>query len=93
MHAPLSSSVTLDQLSMRQAAEIMAINWDMMSNTEGRRLRALGIDEGVEVTKLHKGIFGLNDPIALKVGRMMIAVRKSHARAISVQVLAEAETA
>ena len=35
--------------------------------------------------KLHKGMFGLNDPIALKVGRMMIAIRKSHAQAISVQ--------
>lgn len=49
-------------------------------------MRALGIEKGVTVEKMHKGIFGLNDPIALKVGRMMIAVRKAHAKAISVEL-------
>jgi len=78
-------STTLDRLSLRQTAEVVAIDWESISETEGRRLRALGIDAGVSVEKLHKGMFGLNDPIALKVGRMMIAVRKSHAQAISVR--------
>ncbi|MEO9601505.1 FeoA family protein [Parasphingorhabdus sp.] len=81
----MSNSTTLDQLSLKQAAEVVAIDWEAISDTEGRRLRALGIDEGVSVEKLHKGIFGLNDPIALKVGRMMIALRKSHAQAIFVR--------
>ncbi len=80
-------ATTLDQLSLKQNAEIVAIDWAAISDSEGRRLRALGIDEGVPVEKLHKGMFGLNDPIALKVGRMMIAVRKSHAQAISVQLV------
>jgi ferrous iron transport protein A len=79
-------ATTLDQLSLKQSAEIVAIDWAAISDSEGRRLRALGIDEGIAVEKLHKGMFGLNDPIALKVGRMMIAVRKSHAQAISVQL-------
>ncbi len=79
-------ATTLDQLSLKQNAEIVAIDWAAISDSEGRRLRALGIDEGILVEKLHKGMFGLNDPIALKVGRMMIAVRKSHAQAISVQL-------
>ncbi len=77
-------SMTLDLLSLRQSAEITAIDWAAISENEGRRLRALGIDTGVSVEKLYKGMFGMNDPIALKVGRMMIAVRRSHARAISV---------
>jgi len=81
----MQTPTTLDQLSLKQNAEILAIDWAAISETEGRRLRALGIDEGVTVEKLHKGMFGLNDPIALKVGRMMIAIRKSHAQAISVQ--------
>ena len=80
----MSIATTLDQLSMKQSAEIVAIDWAAISDSEGRRLRALGIDEGIAVEKLYKGMFGLNDPIALKVGRMMIAVRKSHAQAISV---------
>tara|TARA_R110000824_G_scaffold108542_2_gene255647 strand:+ start:2301 stop:2570 length:270 start_codon:yes stop_codon:yes gene_type:complete len=81
----MQTPTTLDQLSLKQKAEIVAIDWSAISDSEGRRLRALGIDEGISVEKLHKGMFGLNDPIALKVGRMMIAVRKSHAQAISVQ--------
>jgi ferrous iron transport protein A len=81
----MQTPTTLDQLSLKQNAEIVAIDWAAISETEGRRLRALGIDEGVTVEKMHKGMFGLNDPIALKVGRMMIAIRKSHAQAISVQ--------
>lgn len=78
------TTMTLDRLSLRQVAEIRSVDWQAMSENEGRRLRALGLDEGVSVEKLHKGVFGFNDPIALKVGRMMIAVRKSHAMAISV---------
>ncbi|GAA0487540.1 hypothetical protein GCM10009096_33040 [Parasphingorhabdus litoris] len=78
--------VTLDRLSMRQRAEILSIDWAAMSENEGARLRALGFDEGVPVEKLHKGMFGFNDPIAVKVGRMMVAVRKSHASAISVVI-------
>ncbi|ATW04015.1 FeoA family protein [Sphingorhabdus sp. YGSMI21] len=84
----MQTPTTLDQLSLRQNAEIVAIDWGAISDNEGRRLRALGIDEGVSIEKLHKGMFGLNDPIALKVGRMMIAIRKSHAQAISVQPVA-----
>ncbi|CAO1654588.1 FeoA family protein [Parasphingorhabdus sp. NYA22] len=84
----MQTPTTLDQLSLRQNAEIVSVDWAAISETEGRRLRALGIDEGVSVEKLHKGMFGLNDPIALQVGRMMIAIRKSHAQAISVQPVA-----
>ena len=80
----MSEPLTLDRLPLRQTAQVSMIDWDSMSENEGRRLRALGLDEGVSVEKLHKGMFGLADPIALKVGRMMIAVRRSHAMAISV---------
>ncbi|QJB69130.1 FeoA family protein [Parasphingorhabdus halotolerans] len=93
MHAPVKSTITLDRLSLRQCGEVLAIDWTSMSETEGRRLRALGLDEGVTVEKLHKGMFGFNDPIALKVGRMMIAVRKSHAQAITVELVPVIATA
>jgi ferrous iron transport protein A len=89
----MPTSTTLDLLSLKQCAEIVAIDWTAISDNEGRRLRALGIDVGVSVEKLYKGMFGINDPIALKVGRMMIAVRRSHARAISVCPVAAAVAA
>ena len=60
-----------------------------MSDAEGARLRALGLDEGVSVERLHKGIFGLNDPMALKVGRMKIAIRRAHATAVTVEAAAD----
>ncbi len=84
MNAPVKLAITLDRLALRQRAEISSIDWTAMSDNEGARLRALGLDEGVSVEKLHKGMFGFNDPIALRIGRMMIAIRKSHASAISV---------
>ena len=86
MNAPVKLAVTLDQLPMRQRAMISAIDWTSMSENEGAKIRDLGLDEGVDVEKLYQGIFGLQDPIALKVGRMMIAIRKSHAAAISVVI-------
>ena len=83
------TSQTLDQWPLRQTAIITAINWSTMSDAEGARMRALGLDEGVSVERLHKGMFGMNDPMALRVGRMKIAVRKAHAAAITVEAIVE----
>lgn len=81
----MPTAKTLDQLNLKECAEVSAIDWTVMSEAEGARLRALGLDEGVSVEKLHRGMLWFNDPIALKVGRMMIAVRKSHAQAMTIQ--------
>ena len=75
--------VRLDQLPLRQVATISAIDWDALRPAEARRLRELGLDEGVWVETLHVGPFG-RDPIACRVGRMTIALRRAHASAISV---------
>lgn len=90
MNAPATFHITLDRFPMRQKAIIASIKWDHMSDNEARRLRALGLDTGAVVEKLHKGMFGMNDPIALQVGRMMVAIRKVHAEAISITPLAAA---
>ena len=42
-----------------------------------------GFDEGVAVEPLHLGPFG-RDPLAVRVGRMTVAIRRSHARAVKV---------
>lgn len=77
--------VNLDDLPLRQSAQIAAINWSALSPADGKRLRELGFSEGVSVQPLHRAPFG-RDPIACKVGRMMIAVRRAHACAIKVEV-------
>ena len=78
-------ALTLDTLAPRKRAEIVAIDWDALAPDEGKRLRALGIDVGARVAIAHRGIFAGRDPIALLVGRMTIALRRAHARAMRVE--------
>ena len=77
--------MTLDNLPPQCRAEIVAVDWNLLAPDEGKRLRALGLDEGAQVAIAHRGIFAGKDPIALIVGRMTIALRRSHARAMQVK--------
>ena len=81
-------TMTLDLLPIGAPASIVAVDWPRMPEEEGRRLRALGIDVGAKVSVSHRGIFGGADPIALQVGRMTVALRRMHARAMAVKVAA-----
>lgn len=76
--------MTLDALDNAKTATICGVNWSAIAPDEAKRLRALGIDEGAEVTVTHRGVFGTRDPIALRLGRMTVALRRSHALAIEV---------
>ena len=76
--------MTLDLLPPRRRAEIVAIDWSLLAPDEAKRLRAMGIDLGARVAIAHRGIFAGRDPIALMIGRMTIAIRRSHARAMTV---------
>ncbi len=77
------SPTTLDKLPLKGGGAIIAINWEILSERDARRLRELGVDEGVPVEKLHKGPFGI-DPIACRIGRMIVALRSAQAAAIIV---------
>lgn len=79
-----TSFTTLDKLPLGSGGEIAAIDWAVLSEKDARRLRELGVDEGVVVAKLHKGPFG-TDPIACRIGRMTIALRAAQAVAIAVR--------
>lgn len=76
-------TVPLDQLSLGTRARIAAIDWAVLSDSESARLRHFGFDEDVLVEPLHLGPFG-RDPLAVRVGRMTVAIRKAQARAIKV---------
>ena len=79
--------MTLDGLTIGAAARIIAVDWCALASDEAKRLQALGIDEGAEVELAHRGVFAGRDPLALRIGRMTIALRRSHARAITVAAL------
>ena len=80
----LTALITLDKLPLKACGEIVGVDWDSLSEKDARRLRELGVDEGVEVEKLHQGPFGI-DPIACRIGRMTIALRSAQAAAIAVR--------
>ena len=76
-------TTSLDLLAVGTLARVTSIDWAVLETAEGNRLRHFGFDDGVMVEALHLGPFG-RDPIAVRVGRMTVAIRRAHARAISV---------
>ena len=85
MNAPFQPDVTrLDRLQVGTRARVSTIDWGSLEESEACRLRHFGFDEGVTVEPLHLGPFG-RDPIAIRVGRMTVAIRRRHAGAIQVQ--------
>lgn len=80
--------MTLDQLPPLRSAEIVAVDWGALAPEEAKRLQALGVDEGAHVSVAHRGVFGGSDPLAISIGRMTLALRRSHAAAMTVRELA-----
>ncbi len=89
MNAPfLPKTISLDLLSVGAKARVASIDWAGLDESEAARLRHFGFDEGVTVEPLHVGPFG-RDPIAVRVGRMTVAIRRRHAGAIRVAPIVE----
>lgn len=79
--------VTLDGLQLGVNARITSVDWSRLAPDEAKRLQALGLDGGALVSIAHRGVFAGHDPIALRIGRMTVALRRSHARAMTVDLL------
>ena len=73
----------LEHLPLRRDAVITGIDWERLSVPEARRLRELGFDEGAGVQVLHRATLG-SGPIACRIGRMTVALRRRVAGAIHV---------
>jgi len=85
MNAPFHPDVTsLDRLAVGIKARVSSVDWLALDEGEARRLRQFGFDEGVTVEPLHLGPLA-KDPIAIRVGRMTVAIRRRHAGAVQVQ--------
>jgi ferrous iron transport protein A len=79
--------VRLDELPLDQPAMITGIDWASLGEAPALRLRALGFETGVAVEALHKGVLWSRDPLAVRVGRMTIALRRVQAAAIEVAAI------
>lgn len=75
--------LSLDRLPVGSRARIATVDWQQLDEGEANRLRDFGFEEDVTVEPLHCGPWG-RDPLAVRVGRMTVAIRRSHARAIRV---------
>jgi ferrous iron transport protein A len=78
---------SLASIALNIPARITAIDWDELNPSEVTRMQAFGFEVGAQVEALHRaGLFG-RDPLAVKIGRMTIALRKAQALAINVTPL------
>ncbi len=73
----------LDQLPLHQESRIASIDWDGLAPREAKRLRELGFDDGVQIEALHRG--ALKGPLACRVGRMIVALRRGVAASVIVE--------
>ncbi|MEN2790057.1 FeoA family protein [Sphingomonas oligophenolica] len=87
MSSPVMMLPSLESLPQRQRATVASVDWAALSVPEARRLRELGFDEGVGVEVLHRATLG-KGPIACRIGRMTVALRRAVAGAIHVSPLA-----
>jgi ferrous iron transport protein A len=86
----MANPLSLEQLPQRIHATVADIAWDRLAVPEARRLRELGFDQGVGVEVLHRARLG-GGPIACRVGRMTVALRRAVAGAIQVSFVQPAE--
>jgi ferrous iron transport protein A len=74
---------SLDQLPLGRPSRIISIDWVGLDREAARRMRELGFDDGVAIEALHRSAF--RGPIACKVGRMIVALRRVQAAAVMVE--------
>ncbi len=77
----------LDQLPLNQPATITKIGWDALESGAAHRLRIFGFSEGMTIETLHHGGIFVKDPIACRIGRMTVAIRRIHAALVNVTPL------
>lgn len=79
--------ITLDNLPLETPARILAVDWSALVAEEAQRLRALGLDVGARISVSHRGIWAGRDPLAITIGRMTVALRRVHAKAMTVEAI------
>jgi ferrous iron transport protein A len=80
----MSQPIAIERLSPGQIATITAIDRAGLDPDTARRLHELGFDEGVDIELLHRAPFG-GDPLAIRVGNMVVAVRRAMAALIEIE--------
>jgi ferrous iron transport protein A len=72
-------------MGLGQSGVIARLDDAMLGSHAIRRLRAIGFSEGTRVEPVHRGVMFAEDPIAVRAGRMTLAIRVAQAAAIEVE--------
>jgi ferrous iron transport protein A len=80
----MAEPLIIDRLRPGQKAQITSIDRAGLDPLTARRLQELGFDEGVDVEVLHRAPLG-GDPLAVRVGNMVVALRRAMAALIEVE--------
>lgn len=75
----------LTQLAPNSPAYVETIDWSAIPDSDGKRLRELGLHEGASIELLHRAGFTGKGAHACRIGRMIVAMRAAHAAAIDVR--------
>jgi ferrous iron transport protein A len=78
---PRPPACPIERLAPGEIATIMAIDRAGLDPSTAERLHELGFDDGVDIELLHRAPFG-GDPIAVRIGNMVVALRLAMARLI-----------
>ncbi len=76
--------LTLDELPVGRHGVVTTINASQLGEIAAQRLLAMGLERGAMVEPLHKGVLWAHDPVAVRVGRRTLALRRSQAQSIEV---------
>jgi ferrous iron transport protein A len=77
----LPPATPIERLQPGEIATIAAIDRAGLDPLTAQRLHELGFDEGVDIELLHRAPFG-GDPLAVRVGNMVVALRRAMAALI-----------
>lgn len=67
-----------------ERGHVAAIDWDRIPVPEGRRLRDHGLVEGANIELFDRDSLSANDPIAVRIGHVIVTIDRAHATAIGI---------
>ncbi len=79
----MASAFSIASMRPGDVATIVSVDHDGCDPQVARQLHEMGFDDGVEIELLHRAPLG-GDPLALRVGNMVVALRQRLAALIVV---------
>jgi ferrous iron transport protein A len=80
----MASASSIASMRRGEVATIVSVDHDGCDPQVARQLHEMGFDDGVEIELLHRAPLG-GDPLAVRVGSMVVALRQRLAALIVIE--------